>query len=94
MSTRILKTAYALVLFSVTLASASAIAQNGDTMRKVPPRGTDMMAVERTMGPPESMIPPVGEPPITRWIYSDVTVYFEYDRMLHVVSNSVSSAAK
>lgn len=94
MSTRILKTVYALVLFTMAFGSVPAIAQNGDTMRNLPPRGTDMMAVERTMGPPESMIPPVGEPPITRWIYSDVTVYFEYDRMLHAVSNKVSSAAK
>ena len=27
----------------------------------------------------------VGEPPITRWEYRNMIVYFEYDRVIHAV---------
>lgn len=47
-----------------------------------------MNEVERVMGAPQQMLPPIGEPPITRWVYDDYTVYFEFDRMIHAVSNT------
>lgn len=73
------------------LLSGNALAQSpasSDSIRGLPPAGADMTEVENVMGAPRQMIPPVGEPPITRWVYDDYTVYFEYDRMIHAVSNT------
>jgi len=51
-----------------------------------PARGTTMSDVEARFGPPSERVQAVGEPPITRWIYPDFTVYFEYDRVIHAVA--------
>lgn len=50
-----------------------------------PHRGATMAAVEQQFGAPKTKLAPVGEPPITRWVYDDFTVYFEYDRVIHAV---------
>ena len=47
-----------------------------------PGPGDDMQTVESRFGKPESSYGPVGEPPISRWTYSDYSVYFEYDKVL------------
>jgi hypothetical protein len=36
-------------------------------------------------GEPTGVMDAVGDPPITRWVYPDYTVYFEYDRVIDVV---------
>ena len=51
-----------------------------------PRRGTTMEAVRSRFGNPEQTRPAVGEPPITRWVYPDFTVYFERDRVIHAVA--------
>ena len=51
-----------------------------------PRRGTTMEAVRSRFGTPEQTRPAVGEPPITRWVYPDFTVYFERDRVIHAVA--------
>ncbi len=48
-------------------------------------RGLTMDAVRARLGAPRKMLPPVGDPPITRWVYDDLTVYFEHDRVIHAV---------
>jgi hypothetical protein len=50
-----------------------------------PRGGASMDAVRAGFGEPSSVQSPVGDPPITRWIYPDYTVYFEYDRVIEVV---------
>ncbi|MEL7535457.1 MAG: hypothetical protein AAFZ58_13595 [Pseudomonadota bacterium] len=50
-----------------------------------PRRGMSMTSVERAFGAPETKRAAVGEPPITRWVYGNFTVYFEYDRVIHAV---------
>lgn len=50
-----------------------------------PARGDSMAQVEARFGTPEQIVPAVGEPPITRWVYPVFTVYFEGDRVLHAV---------
>ncbi len=50
-----------------------------------PVRGMSMNTVKRQYGEPESILSPVGEPPITRWIYSDFEVYFENSTVIHSV---------
>lgn len=51
-----------------------------------PTRGDSMTQVEARFGAPEQVVPAVGQPPITRWVYPDFTVYFEGDRVLHAVA--------
>ena len=51
-----------------------------------PSRGMTQASVESRYGSPASIVAPVGEPPITRWVYSDFVVFFEYDRVIHAVT--------
>lgn len=51
----------------------------------MPERGITMQRVRDQLGDPRKEIGPVGEPPITRWIYERFTVYFEHNRVLHSV---------
>ena len=50
-----------------------------------PTRGMTMCQVERQFGAPSERHAPVGQPPITRWVYADKVVYFEYDHVVHAV---------
>ncbi|MBA3582372.1 MAG: hypothetical protein H0W44_07995 [Gammaproteobacteria bacterium] len=50
---------------------------------KLPTRGIEKMAVEQQFGGPLSVEGPVGQPPITRWIYNEFEVVFEYDHVVH-----------
>lgn len=52
---------------------------------QVPVRGMDMANVEHIFGTPLEKQDAVGKPPITRWVYSDYIVYFEYNKVLHTV---------
>lgn len=55
---------------------------------KMPVRGMTMQQVAKDYGEPKEKRAPVGDPPITRWVYPDYTVYFEYKYVIHSVSNS------
>jgi hypothetical protein len=50
-----------------------------------PTRGMTAASVESKYGAPEAKEAAVGEPPISRWEYSDFIVFFEYDRVIHAV---------
>ena len=50
-----------------------------------PPRGMTMADVETYYGSPERRHAPVGDPPITRWDYPRLSVYFDGDRVVHSV---------
>lgn len=63
---------------------ASTITAHGSNL---PERGMTKSAVERAFGAPEQKRAPVGQPPISRWVYADFTVYFEGDYTLHAVSH-------
>ncbi len=54
----------------------------------LPSRGMSMEAVLAAFGEPLEKAPAVGDPPITRWIYADYVVFFEYDRVIHSVAKS------
>jgi len=63
--------------------------------RDLPRRGLSMAEVERRYGTPLDKLPTAGggqprQPPINRWRYSDYTVYFERDRVIHAVANPTS----
>jgi hypothetical protein len=53
----------------------------------LPRRGSLMSQVEAQFGAPTEKREPVGDPPITRWIYPAFTVYFEHDHVVHAVLN-------
>lgn len=50
-----------------------------------PTQGMSMTQVEAKFGAPTNKLPAVGEPPISRWQYSDFEVFFEYDKVIHSV---------
>jgi len=47
--------------------------------------GRTMEQVRDKRGEPDEIAGPVGEPPITRWMYDDMIVYFEHERVIHAV---------
>jgi hypothetical protein len=50
-----------------------------------PTRGMTMTQVAAQFGAPETKIPAVGKPPISRWEYPGFVVYFENDHVIHSV---------
>jgi len=52
----------------------------------LPGRGMSMTAVEERFGTPRTRYDEVGDPPITRWVYPDFTVYFEYQYVINAVA--------
>lgn len=48
-----------------------------------PERGLTQQQVESSFGSPLEKIAPVGEPPISRWVYDKYTVYFEGNYVIH-----------
>ena len=65
--------------------SINATPENSAAGLQRPNRGASMNIVKGQFGEPQSMKAAVGEPPISRWIYPDYTVYFEHDLVLNVV---------
>jgi len=51
----------------------------------LPPEGMSMQSVRAGWGEPAVAHDPVGKPPITRWDYTEFSVYFEYDHVVHAV---------
>jgi len=51
-----------------------------------PRRGMSTDKVKNELGQPGEIISGIGQPPISRWVYDDRTVYFEYTTVLHVVA--------
>lgn len=53
----------------------------------MPVRGMHKDQVRAKFGQPKETLPPVGDPPITRWVYDGYTVYFEYSYVIQSVAN-------
>ncbi len=65
---------------TVNMSGATAGSQDGR-----PTRGMTQASVESRYGSPVSVEAPVGDPPITRWVYADFVVFFEHDKVIHAV---------
>ena len=52
-----------------------------------PDRGMTTAQVESQYGKPVKKYTAIGEPPISKWTYSNITVYFEHDHVVHAVVN-------
>lgn len=66
----------AAIFFSLFCISNTAFAE-------LPVTGTLMEAVVSEYGEPTDKTLPIGQPPITRWIYDTFTVVFENDHVVH-----------
>jgi len=49
--------------------------------------GLNEAQVRQRLGEPDKVIPAVGNPPISQWIYPNFTVYFERHLALHAVKH-------
>ena len=65
--------------------ATAAVARADSDAATAPARGMTMTAVEQGFGKPAEVLPAVGEPPITRWVYPNCTVYFERQYVIHSV---------
>jgi hypothetical protein len=76
----------ALLLFGATTAAADTLLMETintspkDLAR--PTTGQNMDQVKSRYGKPTNVLPAVGDPPITRWVYGDFTVYFEHNLVI------------
>jgi hypothetical protein len=61
--------------------------ESGTFTVTLPGRGMTKDQVEERFGSPPEKVGAVGEPPISRWVYSGFTVYFEYDHVIHAVNH-------
>jgi len=55
---------------------------------QLPGRGMSMEMVQNRFGDALNKEPAVGQPPISKWIYSSFTVYFESEYVIHAVVNN------
>jgi hypothetical protein len=59
---------------------------------ETPVRGMSMAQVETRFGAPAERYAPVGQPPITRWVFPTFVVYFEYQHVIHAVATRPAAA--
>ncbi|MBE0511287.1 MAG: hypothetical protein K0A95_07910 [Chromatiales bacterium] len=53
----------------------------------MPERGMSMDQVRAKYGQPREIKSAVGQPPITRWVYENYTVYFEHRHVINSVAH-------
>lgn len=78
---------------SLAVVSANADTLLIDAITKAPPNapsglprpstGQSMKMVRTIFGEPKEKLVPVGNPPITRWVYAKFTVYFEHNSVVN-----------
>lgn len=64
---------------------ALSVAEQGNQSVQTPHNGQKKENVEAQFGTPIERVSAVGEPPISKWVYQEFTVYFENDTVLHAV---------
>ena len=62
-----------------------AAALTPSSLISVPNQGMTKAQVLDTFGPAISIKPPVGQPAISQWLFTEFTVYFESGKVLHSV---------
>ena len=61
------------------------ISKQGNTTIQTPIHGKNMEDVRTEFGEPIEKVTEIGQPPITRWVYKNFTVYFESNIVIHTV---------
>ena len=77
-----------LIAFNSTLIAEelmTPVSKQGNQSIQTPRNGQKMELVEANFGAPMEKVTSVGEPPISKWVYRDFTVYLEHDIVLHAV---------
>lgn len=69
------------------------VGSQGPAGMELPSRGLTRESVEEQFGVPGEVFAAVGEPPISRWLYPDFTVYFEGNIVIHSVANHTPAGA-
>ena len=59
-----------------------------------PKRASTMTQVRNQFGEPSRVVSAIGEPPITQWVYSNFTVYFENQYVINTVMHQASADEK
>lgn len=85
---------YSLFPLFCLLISNQSLAQNiaipghmpSTTTIDLPVRGRSMDRVRENFGNPSQEKIPVGNPPITEWVYDHFSVFFEYENVIHAVN--------
>lgn len=54
----------------------------------MPARGMTQDQVRQRFGEPRQRLAPVGKPPISRWQYEGMTIYFEGRYVIHAVATN------
>jgi hypothetical protein len=93
------KTVLVAIGLALGLGSASTFAQNlqmadppsAQAPAPTPSRGMSMAQVEQRFGSPTERFAPVGQPPITRWVYPGFVVYFEHQHVVHAVASRAAA---
>ena len=70
---------------TLSMPPADSAATRQPVQIEMPARGMTKKQVEAKFGAPAQKVPAVGKPPISRWIYPDYTVYFEYQYVIEAV---------
>ena len=69
-------------------AAPTASTETSEYSVQLPGRGMSMEMVQNRFGQALETYSAVGEPPITKWKYSNFTVYFESEFVIHAVVNN------
>ena len=64
--------------------------QSAGVMIDKPSLGMSKAMVEKHFGAPRERMAPRGQPPISRWVYDNFVVYFEFDTVIHSVARHQS----
>ncbi|WP_395375299.1 hypothetical protein [Marinicella sp. W31] len=59
-----------------------------------PKRASTMNQVRNQFGEPSRVVSAIGEPPITQWVYSNFTVYFENQYVINTVMHQANADEK
>lgn len=84
-----------LLVFCTTAGADRLLIEKVEATRNMdlPRHGLTMDAVESRYGRPDNRISPVGDPPITRWVYPGFTVYFEHRHVINAVAHVQTAQA-
>ncbi|MEE9494262.1 MAG: hypothetical protein V3W04_12880 [Gammaproteobacteria bacterium] len=84
---RLLSTLLPLALFASSLQAETLLINSAANNKHIntPASGQLMATVISRFGDPQSRLASVGNPPISRWLYKNFTVYFENQRVIHSV---------
>ena len=74
-----------LITPSINVAELTIPSDSDVSHQIMPNNGLSMAAVLGRFGEPNQRFGPIGQPPISEWVYGSFRVYFEYRTVLHSI---------